>query len=77
MTTAQQAPDILSPEFAADPYAAYRVMREGFPLIWHEPMRSYIISRYEDVERAFKEPVFTRTTTTGSWSRSMAAPSCR
>ncbi len=59
MTTAPQAPDILSPEFAADPYAAYRTMREQFPLIWHEGMQSYIVSRYEDVERAFKEPVFT------------------
>ncbi|QMU68938.1 cytochrome P450 [Streptacidiphilus sp. P02-A3a] len=59
MTTAQQAPDILSAEFAADPYASYRTMREQFPLIWHEGMQSYVISRYEDVEKAFKDPVFT------------------
>ncbi|TKA12624.1 cytochrome P450 [Actinacidiphila oryziradicis] len=59
MTTAHQAPDILSSTFAADPYAAYRIMRDEFPLIWHEPMQSYLISRYEDVERAFREPVFT------------------
>ncbi|CCB75918.1 putative cytochrome P450 cypX [Streptantibioticus cattleyicolor NRRL 8057 = DSM 46488] len=51
--------DILSPEFAADPYPAYRVMRREAPLIWHEPTRSYILSRYEDVARAFKDPVFT------------------
>lgn len=55
MTTAAQVPDILSPEFAADPYPAYRVMRESAPLIWHEATQSYIISRYEDVERAFKD----------------------
>lgn len=59
MTTAQQAPDILSPAFAADPYASYRVMREQYPLIWHEGMQSYIVSRYADVEKAFKDPVFT------------------
>jgi cytochrome P450 len=59
MTTTSPAPDILSPEFAADPYSAYRVMREEFPLIWHEAMQSYVISRYMDVERAFKDPVFT------------------
>jgi cytochrome P450 len=52
-------PDILSEEFAADPYPAYRVMRENYPLIWHEPMKSYIISRYEDVSRAFRDPAFT------------------
>ncbi|MEU9114649.1 cytochrome P450 [Streptomyces sp. NPDC048483] len=57
--TAPQAPDILSPEFAADPYSAYRVLRDDFPLLHHEATQSYIVSRYEDVERAFKDPVFT------------------
>jgi pulcherriminic acid synthase len=59
MTTAADAPDILSAEFASDPYPYYRVMRDEFPLIWHDGMQSYVISRYEDVERAFKESVFT------------------
>lgn len=56
---AREMPDILSADFAADPYAAYRVMREDFPLIWHEQMSSYIVSRYEDVARAFRDQVFT------------------
>jgi pulcherriminic acid synthase len=59
MTTARHAPDLLSPEFAADPYAAYDIMLEDEPLIWHEGMQSYIVSRYDDVARAFREPVFT------------------
>lgn len=59
MPTAPEAPDILSPQFAADPYSAYRVLREYFPLLWHEGTGSYIISRYEDVERAFRDEVFT------------------
>ncbi|WP_019818678.1 cytochrome P450 [Saccharomonospora saliphila] len=59
MTTAPEAPDILSPEFAADPYTAYDAMFDGPPLIWHEAMRSYIVFRYDDVARAFKDPVFT------------------
>lgn len=53
------APDILSAEFAADPYSAYRAMRDEHPLIWHEPTQSYVISRYADVVKAFKDPVFT------------------
>lgn len=56
---APSAPDILSAEFADDPYSAYRIMREEHPLIWHEATQSYVISRYTDVERAFKDPVFT------------------
>ncbi|GAB3291698.1 cytochrome P450 [Parasphingorhabdus pacifica] len=65
MNTTREAPDILSAEFAADPYPAYRIMREDFPLIWHEAMQSYIVSRYEDVERAFRDSTF--TTDNYSW----------
>jgi cytochrome P450 len=54
-----EPPDILSAEFARDPYAAYRLLRDEFPLVWHDAMQTYVISRYDDVQRAFKEPVFT------------------
>ncbi|MGW1542153.1 cytochrome P450 [Streptomyces sp. NPDC002309] len=67
MSTAQQAPDILSPEFAANPYPAYAVMREKEPLIWHEATQSYIISRYEDVERVFKDKQSEFTTDNYNW----------
>lgn len=59
MSTPPSAPDILSPQFAADPYSAYRVLREHFPLLWHEATGSYVVSRYADVERAFRDEVFT------------------
>ncbi|MFD6296442.1 cytochrome P450 [Streptomyces sp. NPDC060235] len=67
MSTARQAPDILSPEFAANPYPAYRVMREEEPLIWHEAMQSYIVSRYADVERVFKDKKAEFTTDNYNW----------
>ncbi|WP_338703156.1 cytochrome P450 [Streptomyces sp. Q6] len=66
MSTAQ-APDILSPEFAANPYPAYRAMRESAPLIWHEPTQSWIISRYADVERVFKDKEAQFTTDNYNW----------
>ncbi|SEF50969.1 pulcherriminic acid synthase [Actinacidiphila yanglinensis] len=59
MSVARHAQDILSPEFAEDPYPSYRVMRQETPLVWHEAMQSYLVSRYEDVERAFKDATFT------------------
>ncbi|MGW7272504.1 cytochrome P450 [Streptomyces sp. NPDC054864] len=67
MSTAQQVPDILSPEFAKDPYPAYRAMRESAPLFWHEPTQSWIISRYEDVERVFKDKASQFTTDNYDW----------
>jgi cytochrome P450 len=54
-----EIPDILSAEFAENPYPAYKVMRDEAPLYHHEAMQSYIVSRYEDVERVFKDQVFT------------------
>ncbi|MEW2547654.1 cytochrome P450 [Streptomyces sp. NPDC047002] len=63
----QQIPDILSPEFARDPYPAYRTMREDAPLIWHEATQSYLISRYGDVERAFKDRDAVFTTDNYDW----------
>ena len=59
MNTTREAPDILSQEFFEDPYSAYQIMRDEYPLIWHEAMQSFIISRYEDVSRAFRDQVFT------------------
>ncbi|MFE5704769.1 cytochrome P450 [Rhodococcus koreensis] len=55
MTISAGAPDILSPEFEADPYSAYEILREDYPVLWHDGLGRYIISRYEDVSRAFKD----------------------
>jgi len=67
MTTAQDVPDILSPEFAADPYPVYRAMRETAPLVWHEATQSYLVSRYEDVARVFKDKGNEFTTDNYDW----------
>ncbi|NEB74463.1 cytochrome P450 [Streptomyces sp. SID14478] len=66
MSTAQ-IPDILSPEFAANPYPVYRAMRESAPLVWHEGMQSWIVSRYADVERVFKDKEAQFTTDNYNW----------
>ncbi|MEW2066127.1 cytochrome P450 [Streptomyces sp. NPDC007346] len=62
-----QAPDLLSPEFEKDPYRAYRLMREDTPLMWHEATGSYVVSRYEDVERVFKDRDGAFTTENYDW----------
>ena len=51
-------PDILSPEFSEDPFPVLQLMRDEHPVYFHEAMNSYMICRYEDVERAFKDPAF-------------------
>ena len=51
-------PDFLSTEYLRDPYAMQRVMRDEYPLYFHAPTNSYVMSRYEDVARAFRDPAF-------------------
>jgi cytochrome P450 len=52
------APDFLSADYLRDPYAMHRVMRDEYPLYFHEPTSSYVISRYGDVAGALKDPRF-------------------
>lgn len=53
-------PDLLSAEFNIDPSPLFEEMRERHPVYFHEPMNSWVISRYDDVRRAFTDTkVFT------------------
>ncbi|MFI1251698.1 cytochrome P450 [Streptomyces anulatus] len=42
-------------------------MRQDSPLLWHEATGSYIVSRYEDVERVFKDKDGEFTTENYDW----------
>lgn len=52
------APDILSPEFLADPYSHYKILRDLYPALHHEGTDSYLISRYDDCAEAFRSSQF-------------------
>lgn len=43
-------------DMLADPYPAYRRLREAAPVLWHEPFGAWIITRYEDIVNAFQDP---------------------
>ncbi|SEO53751.1 cytochrome P450 [Trujillonella endophytica] len=57
-TIAPQAPDILSPEYIADPYPSHKILRDHYPAVHHEATQSWLISRYADVADAFRNPAF-------------------
>ena len=42
-------PDILSPEHAQDPYATYRILLEHYPVLYHAPTNSWLVSRHADL----------------------------
>lgn len=59
MTITPEAPPFMSPDFVADPHAAYGLMRDNTPLLWDETTGTYLISRFEDLRRIFRDPIFT------------------
>jgi cytochrome P450 len=48
--------DPYDPELQLDPYPVFRRMREEMPLYYDEQHDFFALSRFEDVEKAFKDP---------------------
>jgi len=51
--------DLFSAEFNQNPYLFYTEMRDQKPLFFSEQADAYILSRYQDVAAALKDPAFT------------------
>ena len=47
--------DILSPAFFADPYPTLRRMREEDPVFWHPLLKSWVLTRYADIQRVLRD----------------------
>ena len=47
--------DILSPAFFADPYPTLRRMREEDPVFWHPLLKSWVLTRYGDIQRVLRD----------------------
>ena len=45
--------DLLTPSATRDPVAAVATLREGAPVHWSEAHRAWLVTRYDDVSRAF------------------------
>lgn len=49
-------PSLGAPGTARDPFPLYRALREGFPVVYDEPVGAWLISRYADVRAALADP---------------------
>jgi pulcherriminic acid synthase len=49
----------MSAEYMADPYPFCARLVESYPLLWNEALQAYVVSRFTDVSRVLKDPVFT------------------
>lgn len=50
--------NFLAPEFITDPYPAYQYLRDEHPLFFDLPTSHWLLSRYEDVFAALRNPIF-------------------
>lgn len=53
-----QSPNCSSPEFLRDPYSALAILREQDPVHWHADLKSWCLTRYEHVTKAFHDDRF-------------------
>jgi cytochrome P450 len=42
-------PELIGAAHMADPWPDYAVLRDHYPILWHEPTQSWVISRYEHI----------------------------
>ena len=50
--------DFSAPDIIADPYPALNVLREQQPVCWNETIKSWCITRYEDIAQACRDARF-------------------
>ena len=48
--------ELLSPAYLADPYQYYRALREGEPVHWSDRLNAWVLTRYDDVLSALRNP---------------------
>jgi cytochrome P450 len=58
-TPARPLFDVLDPDFIADPYPAYRRLRESAP-VWRSPLGFWVLSRHADIAAVLRDPRFGR-----------------
>ncbi|MGE0094817.1 MAG: cytochrome P450 [Alphaproteobacteria bacterium] len=54
---------LFGPEMLADPYSIYARLRAEDPVHWHEKFGAWILTRYDDVDTALREPRLSSTLT--------------
>ena len=53
------APDIMSPDYEANPWPMLNEIRENHPITFHDGLNSWLLSRFDDVKHVLRSPNFT------------------
>jgi cytochrome P450 len=58
MSTHDDQEELLSESAVRDPYSFFGRLRESNPVVYNERYRSWVLTRYDDISAAFKDPRF-------------------
>ena len=61
--------DLLSPEMQHDPFAVLAQLREQSPVVWSERHRGWLLTRFDDVAFAFRDPRLSADRITPTFAR--------
>ena len=61
--------DLLDPSMQADPHPTFHHLRATAPVVWSEPQRGWLLTRYDDVAAAFRDPRLSADRMTPTFAR--------
>ncbi len=61
--------DLMTPAALADPFPVYRRLRSDDPVHWSESYGGWLLTRYEDIARALKDPRFSAARSAAMFER--------
>ena len=64
----------MSADYESNPWPMLNEIRENHPITFHEGLNSWLLSRFEDVEKVLTSRTFTTENYAGSLSQSTAPP---
>ncbi|MCH2130621.1 MAG: cytochrome P450 [Pirellulaceae bacterium] len=62
---------LLSPEYLANPYRYYSLLRQTNPVHWSDRLNAWVLTRYEDVRHALKDPRLISSRRVSSYAHSL------
>lgn len=66
--------DVLAPEVIRDPYSYFNALREEEPVYWNEQLGAWVLTQYDQVMAAFRDPRLSADRITPYYERKLDGP---
>jgi len=70
----KQEDDVLAPAVVADPYSFFNALRDREPVYWNESLGAWVLTSYDDVMNAFRDPRLSADRITPYYERKLKGP---